>query len=325
MAVNYPNMLDVARRLDANGKIAMIVEMLAQQNEILDDMLMIEGNLPVGHKTTVRKGLPTATWRKLNYGVARSKSQTAQITDFCGMLESYAEVDKKLADLNGNSAEWRLSEDKAFIEAMNQEMARTIFYGNLSKPEEFVGFTPRYNDAAADSAENIIDGGGTGTDNTSMWLVVWDQLTCHGIFPKGSKAGITQEDKGNVTLFDENGNPYEGYRTHYQWDIGLTVRDWRYAVRVANIDVSSLDTTSAADLIDLLISAVHKLPNRKMGRPAIYANSTILTALDKQTRKATNNTLNYSNVYGQEVLNFRGIPFRQVDQLLNTEAAVTGL
>ena len=37
---------DVAKRLDANGKIDKIVEILNQQNEILEDMLWIEATCP---------------------------------------------------------------------------------------------------------------------------------------------------------------------------------------------------------------------------------------------------------------------------------------
>ena len=122
-----PTLLDVQSRLDPNNAIAQIIEMMNQTNEIVQDMTMVEGNLPTGHKTTVRTGLPEATWRMLNYGVKPSKSKTKQITDTCGMLEAYAEIDKSLADLNGNSAAFRLSEDYAFLEAMNQEWASTLF------------------------------------------------------------------------------------------------------------------------------------------------------------------------------------------------------
>jgi hypothetical protein len=81
--------------------------MLAQDNEIMDDICSEKGNLPTGHKTTIRTGLPEATWRKLYGGVKRSKSTTAQIVDTCGMLEAYSEVDKALADLNGNTKAFR--------------------------------------------------------------------------------------------------------------------------------------------------------------------------------------------------------------------------
>ncbi len=187
-----------------------------------------------------------------------------QVTDSIGMLETYAEVDKSLADLNGNTAEFRLSEDRAFIEAMNQAMAQTLFYGDSSvNPQQFMGLSSRYSSLSAGNAQNIIDAGGTGTDNTSIWLVVWGENTVHGIFPKGQKAGIQMEDKGQVTLEDANGGKYEGYRTHYKWDNGLTLRDWRYVVRIANIDVSNLDAPStAANIAKLMIRALHRIPNR---------------------------------------------------------------
>ncbi|WP_349355972.1 major capsid protein, partial [Escherichia coli] len=202
------------KRVDPNGKVDKIIELLGQTNPILQDMPFVEGNLPTGHRTTIRSGLPSATWRLLNYGVQPSKSTTVQVTDSVGMLETYAEVDKSLADLNGNTAEFRLSEDRAFIEAMNQQMAQTLFYGDSSvNPQQFMGLSSRYSSLSAGNAQNIIDAGGTGTDNTSIWLVVWGENTVHGIFPKGQKAGIQMEDKGQVTLEDANGGKYEGYRT----------------------------------------------------------------------------------------------------------------
>lgn len=192
---------DWGKRVDPNGKVDKIIELLGQTNPILQDMPFVEGNLPTGHRTTIRSGLPSATWRLLNYGVQPSKSTTVQVTDSVGMLETYAEVDKSLADLNGNTAEFRLSEDRAFIEAMNQQMAQTLFYGDSSvNPQQFMGLSSRYSSLSAGNAQNIIDAGGTGTDNTSIWLVVWGKNTVHGIFPKGQKAGIQMEDKGQVTL-----------------------------------------------------------------------------------------------------------------------------
>lgn len=317
---------DVARRLDANGKVDKIVEMLTETNEILQDMRWIEGNLPTGHKTTVRTGLPQATWRKLNYGVPTGKSTTAQITDTCGMLETYAEIDKALAELNGNKAEFRLSEDRAFLEGMNQQMAETLFYEDTAKhPERFMGLAPRYNSLRADSGKNIVNAGGTGSDNTSIWLVCWGDNTAHGIYPKGSKAGFQHQDLGEVTLEDDARGRYQGYRTHYKWDCGLTVRDWRYISRVANIGVSSLagtDCTDPASLIDLMIDAYYKIPNMNMGKPVFYCNRTILAYLHKQVRNDKNVNLYLDNVEGKPVVKFLGIPIRQCDQIKNTETKV---
>ena len=321
---NVATLGDIAKRLDANGKIDKIVELLATTNEVLDDMLFQEGNLPTGHRTTIRTGLPVAAWRLLNYGVPQSKSRTQQITDTCGMLEAYAEVDKALADLNGNTGAFRLSEDQAFIQAMNQEMAKTLFYGDTGKnPERFLGFAPRFstlNKAKAATAENVIDAGGTSSGNlTSIWLSSWGSQTVFGIYPKGSQAGFQHKDLGEVTLLDGNGGQYQGYRTHYKWDIGLCVRDWRYIVPIRNIDLAGI---TDEDFIKFMIMAVERLPDEKLGSPVFYMNRQARTKLRLARLNKDNVRLTFDNVEGKKVMAFDEIPVKHCDAILNTEAQV---
>ena len=327
LSTTNPTLADVAKRYDADGKIDTIVELLSETNEVLEDMTFLEGNLPTGHRTTVRSGLPASTWRKLNYGVQPSKSTTVQITDTAGMLEAYAEVDKALADLNGNTASFRLSEDRAFLESMNQTMANTLFYGDTgTDPEKFMGLSARYNSTTAESGDNIIVGGGSGSDNTSVWLVCWGPNTCHGIYPKGSQAGLNHQDLGEVTLEDAANGKYQGYRTHYKWDIGMSVRDWRYIVRIPNIDVSNLTkdaSGSSAALVDLMVQAVEKLPNVNLGRCVFYGNLTISSILRRQITNTSNVRLSMDEVAGKRVMSFDGIPFRRNDAILNDEALVS--
>lgn len=327
LSTTNPTLADVAARLTADGKIdPNIIEMLSETNEILDDMTVIEANSFTEHKTTVRSGLPSGTWRKLNYGVQPTKSRTVAVKDTMGMLENYAEVDKALADLNGNSAAWRLSEDRAFIEGMNQDMASTLFYGDSSlDPEKFMGLAPRYNLLSAENGGNIIDAAGTGSDNASIWLVVWGQNTCHSIYPKGSPAGLQARDLGEDTLSDAAGGRYQGYRTHYKWDVGLTLRDWRYVVRIANIDVSDLTKNAAtgADLIDLMTQALELIPNVGMGRPCFYMPRKLRSFLRRQiTNKVASSTLTMEEVAGKKVVTFDNVPCRRSDALLLTEARV---
>lgn len=322
-----PTLADLAARMTPDGKIdPNIVEMLNETNEVLDDMTVIEANGFTEHKTTVRSGLPSGTWRKLNYGVQPEKSRTVSVKDSLGMLETYAEVDKALADLNGNSAAWRLSEDRAFVEGINQTMAQTLFYGDSSlDPEKFTGLAPRYSSLSAENGMNIIDAGGTGSDNASIWLVVWGPNTMHAIYPKGSAAGLQSRDLGEHTLTDAQGGKYQGYRTHYKWDLGFTLRDWRYAVRIANIDVSDLTKSAAsgADLIDLLTQAVELIPNVGMGRPVFYLPRKLRSFLRRQiTNKVAASTLTMEDIGGKKVVSFDGVPCRRTDALLLTEARV---
>lgn len=341
LSIINPTLLDLAKRTDPDGKIAAVVEILNATNEILDDMTWQEGNLPTGNRTTVRSGIPAPTWRKLYGGVQPNKSTTVQVTDGCGMLEAYAEVDKALADLNGNTSAFRLSEDVAFIEGMNQEVAQTLFYGNDgTEPEAFMGLSPRYSDTTALNGENIILGGSAGgqTDNASIWLVCWGPNSMYGIVPKGSTAGLKVRDLGEVTieLADPalvNSGRMQAYRTHYRWDVGLTVRDWRYAVRIPNIDKSLLTSvftsgafTTGANLPDLMFQAMRKIPNLNAGRCAFYMSRDIASWVARQ--KAAMGLASYTdaNTVGGTVRwteNFQGIPMRRVDTLAADEARIT--
>lgn len=334
---------DWAKRVDDNGRISAIVELLSQTNEILDDMIVLEGNLPTGHKTTVRTGLPQATWRLLNAGVPNGKSQTAQIVDTCGNLEAYSLVDKDVADLNGNTAEFRLSESKAYLEGMSQQVATTLIYGNqFVNPERFTGFAPRYstlNTANSNTANNVMNAGGTGSTNTSIWIVTWGSDTWHAMFPKGKISGLQHRNMGEWPVQDASGNTYQAYREHYKWEIGLVGRDWRFCVRIANIDVTALTGVSAANLINLLIRGLYKMPvgsgmtqavqssdapsiRAPMGRTVIYCNRVIRTYLDLQAMNKTNVLLQMREFNGEVVTTFRGVPIRTCDAILNNEAQV---
>jgi hypothetical protein len=328
LSANNPTLIDVATRLDPNGRIASLVELLNATNPVLDDMSFIEGNLPTGHKTTVRTGLPSVTWRKLYGGVQPSKSTTAQITDSCGMLEAYAEVDKALADLNGNAAAFRLSEDRAFIEAMSQEMAQTLFYGNEgTEPEAFTGFAPRFNSLSAQNADNIIDAGGDDANsNTSIYLVVWGPNTCHGIYPKGSVGGLQMRDLGEVTVENVDGanGRAQMYRSHYRWDCGLTVRDWRYIVRVCDIKVSALTTVAnTKNLVDWMVRATERIPSFGAGRPVFYMNRNLREKLRQGILEKVSSNLTWETVAGKRVMVFDDIPVHRTDALVNNEPLVS--
>lgn len=325
---NALTLADHAKRVDPMGKVPKIVEMLSQTNEILDDMKFMEGNLPTGNRSVIRTGLPSVYWRLANQGVTPSKSLTAQVDEQCGVLEAWSEVDKLVAELNGNVNSFRLSEAQAFIEAMNQEFASTLFYGNSSTaPEEFNGFAIRYSDLSAVNAENILDAGGTGSDNSSIWLVVWGGQSCHGIFPKGSNAGLSHEDLGLVTVETSAGiagTRLRAYQDRFEWQVGVSVKDWRYAVRICNIDISNLVAkSSAADLIDLMIKAIHRIPSLNAGKAVFYMNRTCYQMLDIQRRDDVAGAgMKYEEVDGKLIPHFRGIPVKKCDALLETEARV---
>ena len=332
LATTALTLADWAKRIDPDGNTPVVAELLSQSNEILADAMFMEGNLPTGHRVTIRTGLPAVYWRSLNQGVPSSKSTTVQVDESCGMLEAYSRVDQDLALLNGNSDAFRLSEDSAFLEAMNQTQAQTMIYGNpATDPRQYLGLAARYGAiTGANNAQNILNATGTGgATNTSIWLVVWGDKTVFCPFPKGSKAGLVQEDQGRLTVYDANNNPYQALQTHYQWKNGLVVKDWRYVVRIANISITNLvANTTPPDLISLMSRALDRIPNLAMGKPCFYMNRTIYSFLRLQALAKSNAALAIEkalNQFGTPTtwMSFEGVPLRRVDQILNTETQIT--
>lgn len=327
---------DLSKRMGEDGKVDPIAELLSQQNMILEDIVAVEANQPTSHVVTVRTGLPAVYWRQYNAGVPSTKSTTAQITEPCAMLEARSHIDAKLLNLNGNSAAFRLSEDSAFIEAMNQEMTSKLFNGNVGADlKTFSGLATRYSSTTAGNGGNVILGGGVGSDNASVYLVVWGEQTVFCPFPKGSRAGLQNRDLGEESVSDGNGGWYQAARSLYQWDIGLVVKDWRYVVRIANIDVSdwvgvtgSQATTASTNLIKLMMRAIARIPNFQMGRAAFYANRSIQEGLMIQALEKSSSALGIKPAltqFGQQInqLEFMGIPVRGVDGLGIAETLVS--
>lgn len=330
-----PTLADIAKRMDPDGSIATIAELLQQYNPIIEDIPLMEANLPTGHRTTVRADLPDPTWRRLNYGVRPTKSQTAQVEDTIGMLEAYSEVDKDLAMLNGNSPDWRMSEDTPHLEGMSNTMATTIFYGDTTTdPEKFLGLAPRYATIALTGKptaetnstylKNVISAGGsTSSIQSSVWYICWGFDTVHGIYPKGSKVGLQSRDLGEVTLFDSDGGRFQGYRSHYQWKMGMVVRDWRYIVRIPNVELNLMTTEANQKyLYQAMVKAMYAVPQTGK-RGIFYASPAVHAMLDIAALEKSNAALGYSDVFGRKVMTFRGSQIKSCSAILETEAVVS--
>jgi len=328
----YPTLLDVARSLDPDGQTAMLAEMMTRVNPILEHMPYMEGNLQNGHQGSIRTGLPTVAWRILNYGTLPSKSRRKSVTDTCGAMEAFGQIDEEVFKLNGSKDSFRLSEDIAHIEAMSQELATTVFYGNQSvDPEKFTGLAPRFSDLSAENGAQIVDGGGTGSDNMSAWLISWSERHCHGIYPKGSKAGLEFEDLGVETNQDSNGRLMRVVRSHFMQKAGLHIKDWQAMARIANIDASLMIADyTALDIIELMITAEFKIPLRlraqgDTGRMVWYVTPTFkealvkLALLNKSAPTLTVQVLENKT----RMVAVNGIEVFEVDALTSAEAQVT--
>lgn len=323
------NLMDLSTRMDPNGGIAPIAELLSQTNSFNGNMVWKEGNLTTGERVTIRTGLPTIYFRKLNQGIQPSKSTTVQVDEGTCMMEARGQIDKDLAELNGLSAAFRMSENQPFIESMGQTFGAKAFYGNTgTDPEQLTGLATRFSSDSATVAnsENIISGGGSGSDNTSIWLVDHSEQGVYGIYPKGLAGGLQHEDLGLGDAFDTQTPParFRAYMDRWEWKCGLVVKDWRRVVRAANIDISNLIAeTSAADILELMAVMVDKIPAGGSSNLRFYANRTVRTMLRIQCMNRPNVYLTLGQEEGRPKLSFDGIPIELHDQLLSTESVVS--
>lgn len=325
---SYLSLADLRKQQNKKDDVVKIVEIMAQQNEMIGDAPTFECNEGNSHLTTIRAGLPSPTWRKLYQGVQPTKGTTTQVKDATGYMEDWSEIDAKLVEKAKNPQMFRMNEAKAHIMGIAHELAETLVYGDTATdPEKFTGLHARYNDLSADNGNQIIDAGGTGSDNTSIWFVTWGENTCHLLYPEGSPLGIQRKDLGVDTKEKADGSLYEVYREKYGMDVGLSLRDWRAVSAVRNIDVSDLtaDAASGADLIDFMIDAYYQLDNPGLanGNLVIYTSRTIAKFLHKQAMNKSNVQLNLEEFAGRKVPTFLGAPIKRMDAILETEAQVT--
>ncbi len=321
---------DYSRQISSDGKLvnfSKMIDTITESNESLDDVLWLPCNNGARHITTRLTSKPTGSFRKLNKGIKKSKYTTEQVDAGCAMLEDFFEIDCALANLNGNSATWRFNAEKAFYSGMGETVTKTMFYGSGAKAEEFPGITSQYN-KLNDKLYQVLDAGGQGSDNTSVYLVGWGSETVHGLYPNGSKAGIQIEDLGKLVVQDDDGNEFMAYKTHFKWDCGLVVRSPRHVIRIANVDVSDLKTAgdstdTSCNLLKFMTIATALVPSLTDARFAWYGNNTVLGNLLVKIMDKASNQLTIGDYQNrQNVVKFMSIPVRRNDLLLNTETRV---
>lgn len=346
LPTNVDTLLNWTKGRDPDLKAADIIEILNQANEIVPRMLWEEGNAPLGNRTTVRVTLPTVSSRQIGTGVPFSSFRTAQFDDAMSILDVFNEVDIVQARLWGDTGGYRLRAMLPYFEAMTQKFTQLMFYGNSTQtPADFYGLTARYatvNPANAANAQNVIDGGGTGSVNTSIWFLTLADKALTGLFPKGSPAGLYHKDWGEQITQVTAGygaTVLPVYRDQYQWTAGIALKDWRWCVRIANVDTTNLAAeNNAADLLKLFIKAMYRMPSIAKpasttgnpmstiaipGQQVICCNRTVREMLHIQALNKVNNQLYFDDIDGVKLLTFMGIPIINVDQLINTEARVT--
>lgn len=341
------SLIDAMRSTGAEGA-ADVAEVLNRLSPVYRNAMSVECNDGTRHKHKIRTGLPTNAWGRLYQGIPQSKSGFQMVADTTGFVEGRSSVDTRELEIAKNPALLRQQEADGQIESMKQTIESGIFYSDVvTTPEQFKGFFARYNTLSGGSnpspaSAQVIDGGGSGSNNCSIVVLTWSDASAHLIYPQGTVGGIQRTDMGVQRVLDGNGNAYYVKEEVFRAHVGLAVKDWRYNARISNINATNRDA-GTVDLYGLLRKAFYSLqgvyqtalrdgsgkpnPNASAeGRTVIYMNRATLAALDALGTNGSANTalrLTQMELEGRMVMAYRGIPIEVTDALLDTEAKVS--
>jgi hypothetical protein len=317
LAANGLTLSEVVKRHGPDGNMMTIAEVLEEENEILKDAVWREANDIFSNTSIKRASLPSGAWRLLNRGTSPEKSETINVVDVIGILETWAKHDVEIIDAAKNPAELRSEEVVAFSEGLGQTIAATMIYGNTdTAPEQFRGVAPRL--ASLATTTNVLNEGGTGSDLTSIFVIDWGPNTVHMLYPRNSIAGLQHQDMGKQIVQDDSGNDFMAYVDHFVWKAGLAVKNEKSIGRIANIESTGASNIFDEDNLIALLNRMTKSSGRR-----IYCNETVMTQMEIRLKDKTN--VNLSKVDGLApgpVMMFKGVPVRQVDQVVDTEAAL---
>lgn len=329
----YLNMIDFIKQQGADGDVtADVINLLAELTPVFRNGWHAECNKTTSMMHNILTGLPAVAWGRLYKGIPQGKSSHAMVEDTTGFVEGRSNIDQRLLKLfaEKNIAQMKMNENAAFLEAMAQEFETGFFYHDTTTdPDKFKGVAARYNKLATSGAgRQIVDAGGTGSDNTSIWFITWGDSQTSLIHPKGSSMGVEHEDHGAQRVTDADGNAFYAEEHTWRLHVGCSVGDYRYNARIANIDVSDLRAGSVP-IFDFMRKAYYKLKSRNFpaGRQVIYCNADVMEVLDMLSANAGSSDnfvrLRPMEIEGKEWDTYKKIPIQETEALLNTEARIT--
>jgi len=315
---NMLTLVELAKNIAPNGQLHKVAEILRRVNYIWDDMPWFEANDIFSHVSAQEFSEPQGELRTLNDGVASEDVQTQNIRDVLCMIETYCDSDIALVNAAPNPLAFRNGRARRFIRGLSKTFINNLFYGNNStNPKSFNGFAIRL-DALSDA--NVIGGGGTGSDLTSVYVAQWGEGKVWCGYPRGAGIGVEHRDLGEVTAITPAAKKFQAYRDWFKVHGGLVVENPKSIGRYCNIETSGTSNTFDEDcLIELM-----NLMDDDWAGAGIYVNQTIMTQMEIRVKDKTN--VNYSYTDGLApgpVLTFKGVPVRKCEAIVSTESQVS--
>lgn len=313
-----PNILDLAKQRGNDLEVGLIEESILVNPEIR--VFPARGIKGTSYKTLIRTGFPTAAFRNLNEGSARSKSAFENRLVECFVMDSQVAADKALADVwePGGAASYQAIEAAGVVEATHRRVAKSVYYGNsaaavtagLGDAKGFPGFIDAYDN----SSLHEVDATGS-TALTSVWLVRLGIKDVH--FIEGGNTSLSLLPDWLVqTVYDASNNPLTAYTNSLLGWIGMQVGSVNSLIRIkkigtdANKGMTDSLGQSAIELLPSGVTADYFIMNRRSRRQLHQSRVAV----------STGQGINANNV--PLPTEIEGIPLLITDALSNAEGTL---
>lgn len=321
---------DYASQQDPDGRAAKVIDILAEENDIIDDMFVVPGNKEYGLQTTQLASNPVVSIRGVNQGIQATKATHKQLKVEAALFTALGMVDKELVDAADDKPGFRANQNRPYIGAMGNRLADELFYGvKTEDAQSFNGLVHFYDSTSrADFGNYVFKAGGTGSTNRSLWLIDWGEDSCCGLYPKNTEVGLSHKDYGEELVKLDDGSYWPAYRDLWEWRAGIAIRNYKKVVRCANIDRIALstigqETDTSPDLLNLMIDMITSVP-KISPRARFYGDRKILAAFTKKAIGKANAFLTMTELANKKVTpSFLGVPIRLCDALDTDEAAIS--
>ena len=323
---------DLKNAMNPDGSAAKIIPILELSCPVVKSSTVIEGSANNGNQTTIQATNGTASKRTYNAGVPKSKKTDIPVFDMACMYEANVETDLRLLEKYPNQAGYMAGQENAAIAAATEDFESDFFYGNQKASILSIdGLATRYNKLSSTKTEKgyqIVSAGGS-TGLSSLYLTGWGDGGFNLFYPLGSQAGIDRIVNPKQRVTDDAGNPFYAYCVNVNWQVGLTVQNYRMGGRIANIDTAALATygqtgSTAPDLFRNVFTLKNRLQYKSGYKFAWYCNEAVYTVLEQMTKDKFNVMLSWKEqMSAAPELLLNGWPVYLSDKITSSETAVS--
>lgn len=335
MATKYINtkytLLDRAKEtIDGKNVLGIISVMNEDVDDFFMDIPFVEANMGLKHKLIRDTGMVASTNRTFYAGVKSSKRNKQTVYEDIMLKERRREIDEDEIDTLSNRGEKLRQEDEGHTRKLGEDVVNEFINGNQNSGSEYInGLLQRLDTINSSGLNNVHTNGHTAGTGTSILVVEWNTDKsggAHGIFPpnwsNAGTLGVSVRDKGKEPCGETDNveAKYYAYVAQYKAWLGLAVGNNRKIGRLSNINTTLGGSNSFADgAVENIILLLHAMRVNK-GRTRMYVNNTIAAHMDIYSLNKSNVIWPTTEVFGRPVKNFQGIPVREIDTTILTNA-----